>query len=157
MQISKTQAEVTNVNPRKENGEDGNTLASDISLVFAVPRETLEPLFSNPKFLDQFFSDDGDTRMDCVFPIVYGKRIENLRAKVHVGLKPMVFEGAKIAANMKLTPQVGNYVKVEAKLQVYPTRDQSGRLDEAAREFIDIEVETLTRDLMDDADEAEAA
>ena len=147
MKIEKVQAEITNVNPRKENGEDGGVLASDISVRFAVPRSAVDDMLPGDGFTDQFYKDD-DTRLECVYPIVFGEKIKDLRITLHIGSKPMVFEASKIAAGMKLTPQVGQYIQVECKFQVYPTSNQSGKLDEAVKEYIDIEVAPMTGDIL---------
>lgn len=155
MKVKKTTAEVTNVNPRKEKSDDGDVLASDISVKFAVPRAVIDTLFPVERFTDQFYAND-DTVMEVVYPIVYQKKIEDLRVTLHPGGKELVFEGVKIAKKMALTPQVGQYVQVECKLQVYPSRAESGRLDEMAKEYIELEIEPLTEDILDDAAEPEA-
>ncbi len=147
MKVEKVQAEITNVNPRKENGEDGSRLASDISVRFAVPRAVVDALVPGDGFTNQFYKDD-DTRLECVCPQVFNEKIKDLRITLHIGSKPMVFEAAKIASGMKLTPQVGQYIQVECKFQVYPTSNQSGKLDEAVKEYIDIEVSPMTEDML---------
>jgi hypothetical protein len=150
MKVKKCQCEISNVNPRKEKSDDGDILASDVSVEFAVQRQIVDELFPVAGFTDQFFNGE-DTRLEVVYPIVYSHKVEDLKVTLYIGRTPMVFEGAKIARNMKLTPQVGGYVKVEAKLQVYPTEAQSGKLDKAVKEMIDLEIAPMTADLMDAA------
>ncbi len=150
MKVEKTKAEITNVNPRKEKGDDGDVLASDVSVRFSVPREVIDALFPTKGFTDQFYSGE-DTRLEVVYPINYAEKIKDLRITLHTWLSPMVFEGAKIGRGMKLTPQAGQYVQVEAKLQVYPTRDQSGKLDEAVKDWVELEISPMTEDLLKDA------
>ena len=130
MKVEKVQAMITDVKPKKENGEEGLVLVSFIKAKFSVPRAVVDALVPGDNFTDQFYKDD-DTRLECVCPIIFYETVENLRVTMHIGTKPMVFEAAKIASNMKLTPQVGQYIQVECKFKLYPTRDQSGRLDEA--------------------------
>ena len=146
MKIEKTKAEISNVNPRKEAGPDGTVLASDVSVRFSVPRAVVDKLFPVDGFTDQFYADD-DTRLDVIYPIRYTKKVEDLRITLHIGLNPLVFEGAKIGRNMKLTPQAGQYVQVQCKLQLHPTREQSGKLDEAVQEWIDLEIEPMNLDI----------
>ncbi len=147
MNIEKTKAEITNVNPRKEKGDDGDRLASDISVRFSVPREIVDALFPVKEFTNQFYNDD-DTRLEVVYPINYAEKIKDLRITLHTGLNPLVFEGAKIGRGMKITPQVGQHCQIEAKLQVYPTRDQSGKLDEAVKEWVELEIAPMTEDML---------
>ena len=150
MNVEKTKAENTNVNPRKEKGDDGDVLASDVSVRFSVPRATIDALFPIEGFTNQFYNDE-DTRLEVVYPINYAEKIKDLRVTLHTGLKPLVFEGAKIGKGMKITPQAGQFCQVEAKLQVYPTRDQSGKLDEAVKEWVDLEIAPMTEDMLKDA------
>ena len=147
MKVEKTKAEITNVNSRKENGEDGSRLASDISVRFAVPRAVIDELFPGDSFTDQFYAGD-DTILEVVCPIIFGERVKDLRVKLHIGSKPMVFEASRIAEKMKLTPQPGQYIQVECKLQVYPTTNESGKLDAAAQEWIDIEISPMTDSIL---------
>ncbi len=150
MKVEKTKCEMVNVNPRKEKGDDGDVLASDVSVRFSVPRATIDALFPTKGFTDQFYSGE-DTRLEVVYPINYAEKIKDLRITLHTGLDAMVFEGAKIGRGMKLTPQAGQYVQVEAKLQVYPTRDQSGKLDEAVKDWVELEVSPMTEDMLNEA------
>ena len=148
MKVEKTKAQITNVNPRGENSDNGKILASDISVRFAVPRDVIDELFPGKDFTDQFYAGD-DTILEVVCPIVYGERIEDLRIKLHIGSKPMVFEAARIAEKMKLTPQAGQYIQVECKLQVHPTVIQSGKIDAAvAQEWIDLEISPMTDSIL---------
>ncbi|MCH8135687.1 MAG: hypothetical protein IIB77_06895 [Proteobacteria bacterium] len=114
MNVEKTSAHVTNVNPRKEPGEDGQVLASDMSVTFSVPRKVIDALIPGKSFTSQFYSGE-DTRLECVCPIVFGERVEGLRITLHIGLKPLVFEGARIAAGMKLTPKEGQHIPAHVK------------------------------------------
>lgn len=148
MLVEKTKAEIKNVNPRKEPGEDGKVLASDISVEFSVPRAIIDKLFPVKSFTEQFYSGD-DTRLEMVFPINYGERVEGLKATLKIGNKNHTFSPARFAADMKLTPLVGQHVQVNAKLQVYPTRMQSGLLDDSANDFVDLSIEPLNRDIDD--------
>ena len=147
MKVQKVKAEISNVNPRKEQGEDGGVLASDVSVRFAVPRAVIDELMPDDNYTDQFYQGD-DVRLECVCPITFSKKVKDLRITLYIGSKPMVFEGAKIAAGMKLTPQVAQYIQVDCKFQVYPTRNQSGRLDEAVKDWIDVEVAPMTDDFL---------
>jgi len=148
MKVAKTTVAIENGNPRKEAGEDGQRLAYDISVEFSVPRETIDELVGVPDWSDQFYAGD-DTRLEHVYPITYGPRVEDLKIKLYIGLKPMVFDGARIGKGAKLTPLVGQYFQVSCKLQVYPTRDQAGRLDEAVKESAELEIEPMTAALLD--------
>ncbi len=148
MNVTKTQALITDVKPKKENGEDGLVLVSFVKAKFSVPREVIDALMPGDGFTDQFYKDD-DTRLECVCPIIFYEKVEDIRVTMHIGTKPMVFEAAKIASNMKLTPQPGQYIQVECKLQVHPTVIQSGKIDAAvAQEWIDIEISPMTDSIL---------
>ncbi len=147
MKVEKVKAEITNVNPRGENSENGKILASDISVRFAVPRAVIDTLFPCKSFTNQFYAGD-DTILECVCPITYIEKIKDLRIDLHIGLKPMKFEKSSIAAKMKLTPLAGQYIEVKCKLQVHPSPDQSGKIDASVDEWIDIEVAPMTEDML---------
>lgn len=158
IEVKRTKMNVTNVNPRKEGKGDGMRLASDVSVRFTAQRKFMDQVIplQEGRFSSQFFADDGSTRLNQVYPIVFNKKITDLRVSVWLGTKPMVFEGAKIKDSMNMTPEDGGYLEVTAVLQLNPTTDQSGKLDDMTKEWIEMEIESLNADVEDDA-RAEAA
>lgn len=145
MQVTKTRCEITSGKPDKENVDDGGVLTYEFGAEFAVPRQAIDEILPVKGFTDQFYNGE-DTRLECLYPLNFNKKLEELRVTVHVGSKPMVFDGSTIRPNVKLTPLVGQYVQVVCKIKVYPTREQAGRLDQAVKEFIDLEVAEMTAD-----------
>lgn len=155
MKVKGVSAEVTNVNPRKENGEDGLVLATDVSCKFVVPRAVIDALVPGGDYTGQFYSGE-ETRLECLYPIQYQPKIEGLRVTVDCGVHPMVFEPARIAGGMKLTPQMGQYIQVQCKIQVHPDRTDSGRLDDAVKEFVTLTIEPINDDWVAQVEEAES-
>lgn len=157
MEVRRTRALVKNTNPRKEGQGDEMELASDVSLNFIVESEVLDTMVG-AQFTQQFFSDSqANIELEELCPIRYERKMENLRAKVHIGKKTHNFEPATIQAGASFMPVAGGYLDVNCKLQVHPTKTQSGELDSAVKEWVEVEIEPLTGDLYDsesaDADE----
>ena len=150
MKIESVRAEIKNINPRKEKGEDGDVLASDISMEFTISKGAINGLFPTP-FLDQFFTEHGDVILDVVHPITYNQKVENLSLAIALdgGIETLEFVPARIAKGMKLEPTMGGYVTIDCKFQIYPTEHESGRLDAAVKEYVDIAVMPLNGDIDD--------
>ena len=154
MKIESVRAEITNVNPRKEKSDDGEVLASDISMEFTVPRDIINPLFPAKGFMDQFFSEEQEaTIIDVVYPINYNTKVEDLKLTIVMddGMATLEFAPAKIAKGMKLTPTFGGYVVVDCKFQVYPLDSESGMLDAHVKNAVDIALEPLNFDIEDES------
>ena len=151
MKIESVRAEIKNVNPRKEKGEDGDVLARDVSGEFTVSKGVVNALFPDRKFMDQFFTENGDVILEAVHPITYQQKVENLNLAIALdgGIETLEFAPAKIAKGMKLEPTMGGYVIVDCKFQIYPTDQESGRLDAAVKDYVDIACEPLNMDIDD--------
>ena len=150
MKIESVRAEIKNVNPRKEKGEDGDRLASDVSMEFTVPKGVINDLFKG-SFMDQFFTENGDVILESVCPVTYQKKVEDLKLDVALdgGIEMLEFSPVKIAKGMKLEPTMGGYVVVDCKFQIYPSDQESGRLDAAVKDYVDIAVAPLNMDIDD--------
>ena len=126
-------------------------MVSHVKLVFSTPRDSIDALFSDEGFTDQFYNGE-DTRLEVVYPIRYGRRVEDLRVAIDFGLGNILkFEGARIATGMKLTPLVGQFIEVKCKIKVLATREQSGALDDAINEWVDLSISPMNEDLVEAA------
>ncbi len=149
MRVEKTKALVKNSNPRKEGQGDEMTLATDVSVEFIVNKDTVDELIAT-NFSKQFFSRDGnDPRLEHVTPVIYAERIEDLSMTLTIGAHDHKFEPASIGTKAKFTPVAGGYWECACKLQVHPTQAVAGKLDNAVKEWVELEVHPLTDDMLD--------
>lgn len=154
MQFDMTTCSIKNTNPRKESGDDGQVLATDVSVTFTVPLEVVNAILPGKNFMDQFFDAD-DVKMEALHPITLHEKIEDLRITFkRITTKPLVFEGARIKSGMKLTPFMGRYIACECKLQLHPSVHESGLLDGSVKEHADIAIERMGTVDMEDAEAA---
>ena len=142
--IDKTPMHVTNVNPRKEGSGDGAVLASDISVSFQIQRKFMDNLIpqQDRKFSDIFYGEDGALRETKIAPITYHDSIESLRVEVFAGRRPMVFDESKIKS-IKMTPNTGGYIDVDAMIQVRPSEVESGKLDGLTKTVVPVQVTAM--------------
>lgn len=140
MNLSNIVADVTNVNPRKENHGDEHVLASDLNIKVLSASTGLDEYVPG---LSEFLFDDGAPRNQSVKvslrsalePFTF--TIEDLSQGGLFGapFEPFTLESVKVKVKA-VEPMAGNQMRLTLQVQTHPTPAQSGLLDMMNKETI---------------------
>lgn len=145
--ITKVQATIKKVNPRKEKHGDKLILACDLTMTTKIPAEVLSCLdLAGESIQQHFWNKDGVPR----FPQICGLAFEHefKHHKIKIGAKE--YSDVKIC-KLKVNPVEGNVAFMNFTVQMRPSKSQIGILADLAEEQIEISIEALQGDLFDEA------
>jgi len=147
--LTEINADLNNVNIRKEGHEDNSTLAVDLKFKVTIDAELLNPLLGNQKtFIESMWNDDGDPRFLGIDTLVFSADFQKHVFKMD-GIELKDCKVNQFSADLIY----GKQAHLTFRVQAHPDEEQVAALASCMKQQINIDIYSTQNELGLDAPE----